>query len=121
MTPDNTRETLRPRSVCSGTSRRAARRRATQGSTQKFRRLISGDWQWQLRARCRGLSTDIFFAADHSIGASRLRHEEQAKQVCRACPVRQECLAHAVDNDEQHGIWGALTPRERRQSRPDRR
>lgn len=37
-----------------------------------------------------------------------------AKAVCAACPVRAECLDHALTRSEPHGVWGGLTVRERR-------
>lgn len=37
--------------------------------------------------------------------------------VCRGCPVRLDCLQFALDNGEQHGIWGGLTVTERDQLR----
>lgn len=37
-----------------------------------------------------------------------------AKQVCRGCPVRRECLEHALAARETDGVWGGLTPEERR-------
>ena len=43
----------------------------------------------------------------------RLR-ESRAKAVCSECPVRTECLEHALNSDERYGIWGGLTDRERR-------
>ncbi|MCV7298148.1 WhiB family transcriptional regulator [Mycobacterium barrassiae] len=72
------------------------------------------DLQWQLRARCRGLPTAIFFASDGERGERRVAHEERAKRVCRSCPVQRECLRYAVASMESWGIWGAMTPRERR-------
>ena len=44
------------------------------------------------------------------------------KSFCRACPVRTECLAHALDERIEFGVWGGATERERRallRSRPD--
>lgn len=38
----------------------------------------------------------------------------RAKAVCATCPVQPECLAYALDADEPSGIWGGLTPDERR-------
>ena len=44
---------------------------------------------------------------------------DEAKSYCYggngkpACPVRQTCLWQAVDTDEQHGIWGGMSHRER--------
>jgi WhiB family transcriptional regulator, redox-sensing transcriptional regulator len=37
-----------------------------------------------------------------------------AKRVCAGCPVQQECLDYALDHEEQHGVWGGLSARERR-------
>ena len=37
-----------------------------------------------------------------------------ARQVCAACPVRQQCLDYAITNRIVHGIWGGLSERERR-------
>ena len=34
--------------------------------------------------------------------------------MCRGCPVRTECLADALDNRVEFGVWGGLTERERR-------
>ena len=36
-----------------------------------------------------------------------------ARQICRACPVRLQCLTYAFENDERAGIWGGLTPYDR--------
>jgi WhiB family redox-sensing transcriptional regulator len=33
---------------------------------------------------------------------------------CRHCPVRTDCLQWALDHDE-HGVWGGMTERQRRQ------
>jgi RNA polymerase sigma factor (sigma-70 family) len=36
------------------------------------------------------------------------------KAVCTGCPVRTECLADALDNRVEFGVWGGMTERERR-------
>jgi WhiB family redox-sensing transcriptional regulator len=41
--------------------------------------------------------------------------EARAKAICRECPVQRECLDHAVEFGEAHGIWGGLNEHERRQ------
>lgn len=41
--------------------------------------------------------------------------------LCRTCPVREACLADALERNEQHGVWGALTEAERRALRKARR
>src|SRR4029450_7978048 len=37
-----------------------------------------------------------------------------AKRICRSCPVRMECLADALDNRIEFGVWGGMTERESR-------
>ncbi len=65
---------------------------------------------WRARARCAGFDPELFFAA----GA--LEHRI-AKRICRACPVRAQCLAYAMEQPIDHGVWGGLTERERRRYR----
>jgi hypothetical protein len=48
-----------------------------------MRSVDSLDLEWQLLARCRGLSTEVFFASDGERGERKVAHEEQAKKVCR--------------------------------------
>jgi len=62
---------------------------------------------WRARARCRETDPDSFFP-DFGEDAT------VAKKVCRACPVRTECLLQAFATDEQWGVWGGLTDLERR-------
>lgn len=42
-----------------------------------------------------------------------------AKKVCALCPdwVRDACLAYALENGIDHGIWGGKSGRERREMR----
>jgi transcription factor WhiB len=39
--------------------------------------------------------------------------EERAKQVCRTCPVMQQCRRHALSVREPYGVWGGLSKSER--------
>lgn len=46
--------------------------------------------------------------------------QEEAKAICRACPLRTACADHALNTPEDRGTWGGLTARERRRLlRPD--
>jgi WhiB family redox-sensing transcriptional regulator len=70
---------------------------------------------WQANARCRGLSTELFFSYDNSRhGVERERREQEVKQICQECPVIEACRSYAISAGEHYGIWGATTPRERR-------
>ena len=61
---------------------------------------------WTLRAKCRGMQDDLF-----PEGADQKR----VRAICGGCPVRTECLAEALDNRIEWGVWGGMTERERRQ------
>lgn len=41
----------------------------------------------------------------------------EAKEVCRGCVVRQDCLEYALAHGEKFGIWGGMSERERRRVR----
>jgi WhiB family redox-sensing transcriptional regulator len=61
---------------------------------------------WATDAACQNRQPDELFVK----GAAQNR----AKQLCMGCPVRTECLAEALDNRIEWGVWGGLTERERR-------
>jgi Transcription factor WhiB len=42
---------------------------------------------------------------------------KEAKQICKTCPVIAECLASALINRENYGIWGGTTGRTRQKIR----
>lgn len=68
---------------------------------------------WPLRAKCRGMNDALFPEG---------KDQKRAKSICMGCPVRAECLAEALDNRIEWGVWGGMTERERRQllrQRPD--
>jgi WhiB family redox-sensing transcriptional regulator len=62
---------------------------------------------WQLRAACARTEPEAFFPEKG--GSTR-----EAKRVCAACEVREECLSYALQHNERFGIWGGLSDRERR-------
>ncbi|SOE06526.1 Transcription factor WhiB [Streptomyces sp. Ag109_G2-15] len=62
--------------------------------------------EWSAQAACRTSDPDEMFVQ----GAAQNR----AKAVCTGCPVRTECLADALDNRVEFGVWGGMTERERR-------
>lgn len=65
---------------------------------------------WVRDAKCRGMAVSLFFP-------QRGESTKEAKTVCRVCPVRQECLDHAMAVPERYGIFGRLSERERRRVR----
>lgn len=61
---------------------------------------------WSERAICAGEDPALFFPPHGDPGT-------RARQVCANCPVRPDCLEHAIDADE-FGIWGGLDQDQRR-------
>ena len=61
---------------------------------------------WAPSAACRQAQPDQLFV--------RGAEQNKAKQLCAGCPVRTECLAEALDNQIEWGVWGGMTERERR-------
>lgn len=62
---------------------------------------------WRSDAACAGMRADLFFPG-------RGESPAEAKAVCRGCPVRDACLADALEGGERFGVWGGLSERERR-------
>ncbi|MEU6331522.1 WhiB family transcriptional regulator [Streptomyces sp. NPDC047049] len=64
------------------------------------------------RAVCRDEDPELFFPIG-TTGPALLQVEE-AKAVCRRCPVMDQCLAWALKTGQPHGVIGGLDPEERR-------
>lgn len=67
---------------------------------------------WRDNASCRDQDPELFFSVGE--GASARAQDDEAKSVCDRCPVVAECLDWAIDAGVDDGIWGAMTPAERR-------
>ena len=80
---------------------------------QEITESINLERGWQDQANCLGVDPDLFFPER---GAST----REAKEVCKGCIVRGECLEYALMNGEKFGIWGGLSERERRRLRRQR-
>jgi WhiB family redox-sensing transcriptional regulator len=68
---------------------------------------------WYAKASCMGVDPDLFFPER---GAST----REAKNVCKECPVKGQCLDYALKTGERFGIWGGTSERERRKLRRKR-
>lgn len=67
---------------------------------------------------CRVNDPELFFAESPA-------DVELAKALCRACPVRAQCLTGALERREPWGVWGgelfcsgSVLPRKRPRGRP---
>jgi len=84
----------------------------SQGLLQRRRNAEGGDWRDY--AACRNVDPDLFFPLGTS-GAS-LPQIDEAKQICRTCPVCGPCLRWALESGDA-GVWGGTTEDERRKHR----
>ena len=67
---------------------------------------------WRHRAACMEEDPELFFPIGNT-GPALLQVEE-AKAVCRRCPVIIDCLAWALESGQDAGVWGGLSEEERR-------
>ena len=65
---------------------------------------------WQQNAACRDADPELFFAD----GVQSAANIMAAKAVCWQCPVIGDCRAWVAANPQEFGIWGGLTPPQRR-------
>jgi WhiB family transcriptional regulator, redox-sensing transcriptional regulator len=72
---------------------------------------VSTDVIERPRAACTGEDPELFFPIGDT-GPALLQIEE-AKAVCRRCPLIESCLEGALDRNES-GVWGGLSEKERR-------
>ena len=70
-------------------------------------------WNWQLQGLCRGVDSSMFFHPDGERGRARIQPEQRAKEMCRRCPVIEQCRTHALGVGEPYGVWGGLSESER--------
>lgn len=89
---------------------------------------VGQDTDWMTEGRCvRHPDPDLWFApieeqspryAHMSRKArqiARAKDRNRAKEMCRACPVRAQCLRFSLDNPDarEWGMWGGLDKSER--------
>lgn len=68
--------------------------------------------EWLQDALCRGLHAHIWYPPLEAPNPTN--YYTVGKKVCARCPVWKECLAEATKNSETWGMWGGLTPQERK-------
>ncbi len=71
--------------------------------------------RWRFAGACLDEDPELFFPVGTSGQASL--QTEQAKLICRRCPVVDECLAFAMETGQDAGVWGGLSERELRTRR----
>lgn len=62
---------------------------------------------WQFDANCNDSDHNLFFSESKA-------KIVLAQKICEPCPVKGECLKFALDEKIEHGIFGGLTPQQRK-------
>ncbi len=62
---------------------------------------------WQPKAACVDMDTEEFFPEKG--GSAR-----EARKKCLGCEVTRQCLEYALMTNTDFGVWGGLTPPDRR-------
>lgn len=69
---------------------------------------------WRSRGACNGLDPDLFFPSVNE-------NAPTAKRVCADCPVIRQCGEWAIAHNEQSGVWGGMSEKERKRIRRQRK
>jgi WhiB family transcriptional regulator, redox-sensing transcriptional regulator len=77
--------------------------------------MIFTNEDWRNDAACNGREPELFFptAGEHT-PPGRAQYAK-ARAVCASCPVRADCLDYAIEAGLDHGMFGGMTPGERRE------
>lgn len=67
---------------------------------------------WWHHAACKGMDTEIWFP-----GHGYDTRWNRARKICMQCPVRTLCLNDAIKHNDEYGMFGGLTPTERKEAR----
>jgi WhiB family redox-sensing transcriptional regulator len=90
-------------------------KQGTPRSTGRYRTALPPD---SLAAGlCRQVDPDLFFPIGYQAGrpnAAQVARQNQAKAICRSCPVIGDCLTWALDTGDDVAVLGGTTPAERR-------
>jgi WhiB family redox-sensing transcriptional regulator len=70
---------------------------------------------WVRQANCRDSVISFYPPLGGESATARERRELAAKRVCQGCAVRTDCLEYSLRVRETLGVWGGLTPAERRE------
>jgi len=71
-----------------------------------------------LRA-CYGMDPELFVGPDVEGTEDKIFREQEAKDICRTCPLVIECLQWAQTHNE-YGVWGGTNRDDRRRLRAGR-
>jgi WhiB family redox-sensing transcriptional regulator len=84
-------------------------------SVSTYLKPIHSNWEWQEEGVCRSFETNTFFLENSLRGKKKSQKEKIAVSICNTCPVKMQCLEHALNTPEIYGVWGGMTEEQRHQ------
>lgn len=79
---------------------------------QKTFRAVIDSVEWSKQANCRGMDTNLFFEMNELNV-----YDPFAREVCFSCDVIEKCLWYANETATHDGMFGGMSPMERRKWR----
>lgn len=70
---------------------------------------------------CQTTDPELWFGVNEREDGYYQANYKVAKELCNRCPVQNLCLSYALAANETDGVWGGLSPYERRLMREARR
>lgn len=81
-------------------------------------RLLATMARWGSRAACKNSALFLRDLSSKKVTRSELLLTWRLRVgVCQSCPVRLECLHHALNFPELYDVWGGTTPPQRQAMR----
>ncbi|HET7713387.1 MAG TPA: WhiB family transcriptional regulator [Patescibacteria group bacterium] len=78
------------------------------------REIATDRQEWRKRGSCRSNTLSEISQRDKLFFMGRGGKANRAQEICNRCPVKRNCLAFALYYKEEEGIWGGMTPDDRR-------
>lgn len=63
---------------------------------------------WRDNSACRTMEPELWFPVTPD------KPQAAVRAICYGCPARLQCLSYAVQTNQRDGIWGGVTPKNRR-------
>ena len=76
----------------------------------QYTRELDDGWRSQAACDGEGVDSEIFFPERRGDNGKI----KEAKKICASCPVQQECLDYALENNEDLGVWGGMSRNQRK-------
>lgn len=70
---------------------------------------VKSAMDWMDQANCRDMDVNLFFPQ-----VTGGNYDPFAREVCASCPVQEECLWYANETSADVGMFGGLSPEQRR-------